>query len=365
MLTKKQMYRWSFPVLLIIITFTAPIIGQLLDTDEGILNIALYPGKNQEAELIANELCADESIISYTLCASDEEAHSRVKKGKSDCAWIFNDDFYEGLSDHAQKGFSNPVITIIEREENIALMLSREKLYGKIFPRITYQVYKNYIRSEIGDKEKISDEKIDETYTEMERKGSLIEIKPLGSDKGYSYGDNNLLLSPIRGFLSILIMLCGFVCALYFIKEKNDGIYVGMAFEKLFFPAFGACFSAVFLSSAASCISMCLAGFSQNILWEIFVIFVFSICASVFCTLICLSFKNVTLAGALIPPFIILMLVMCPIFFNVKFVVWPKYLLPPYYYLMGIHNPEYNFYCIIYSLVLMTITGLICRFKKA
>lgn len=63
----------------------------------------------------------------------------------------------------------------------------------------------------------------------------------------------------------------------------------------------------------------------------------------------CTVFRSPGKLGATIPGLIIVMGVMCPIFFNVNFLGWFRWFLPPYYYLNAITRADYILYMALYS----------------
>ena len=102
----------------------------------------------------------------------------------------------------------------------------------------------------------------------------------------------------------------------------------------------------------AALLSLSFSDLFTDAIPEIVNMFLFCICTGLFCAFLCTIIRSVPFFGALIVPLIIIILVMCPIFFNADFLVWAKYLLPNYYYLMSMHNPEYMLYSLGYILAM-------------
>ena len=369
MLTKKHLYRWSFPLLLIVTVISGPVLSGVLSNENGLVNVAICPGEDKLAQKACDSLLSEKSAIKYTAVKSKKEAQKLVESGRCDVAWMVRDDFSKRIETIVREDRIIPLIDVYQRENSIALELSRGKLYGKTFSYLTYEMYREYVLTEIAENGNISEERIRETYDNTAHEGAVIQIKNEDSNETLEILGENYLLSPIRGFLSILITLCGLAAGLYFVGEKRRGLYSLIREDRHYAPAFGSCLGAILLSGLASLLSLSLSDIFTNTPLEILIMLLFCVSSALFCTFLCTVIRNVPLFGALIVPIIIIILIMCPIFFNANFLLWIKYLLPNYYYLLSVYHPVYiiytAFYCIVWGIAIKIVSLLMSRRKRA
>ena len=85
---------------------------------------------------------------------------------------------------------------------------------------LSYSVYKNHMNEVMNVH---NDSVIDEYYKENFFDDSLIEISYLNSNS--SIEDKNYLLTPLRGMLSLLVILCSISSVMYFLNDIRKGVF--------------------------------------------------------------------------------------------------------------------------------------------
>ncbi|MBQ4528252.1 MAG: ABC transporter permease [Clostridia bacterium] len=366
MLLKKLLHRWSFLVLLALIPSLLPALSGAMSDESGIVKVALCAenGSGRVAENVIDSLLGEETIVNYVVYENSDEAIEAVKKSKCDAAWIFDYDFEARMNAYLEKKTIQPFMRVIEQEDSISLMLAREKLYGRLYSHITYKLYSDFVRTELLPDENISDEELKEYYDAEKQNDNLIEIKMIDSDTALDVADANYLKTPLRGLLSLLVMLCGFAAAGFFMKERNDGVYDWMSYKSKIIPAFGSCFGAVLLSGVMVLVSVYAGGLNTDVATELSAMAVYIFAATAFCVFLTACFKNFAGFGPFIPFLMIVMLVMCPIFFSFLFLPAVRFSLPPYYYLMAIYNQEYIWYMLIYGVGVMIVSYILYSLRR-
>ncbi|MDE7403957.1 MAG: hypothetical protein K2M81_02500, partial [Lachnospiraceae bacterium] len=281
----------------------------------------------------------------------------QVTDYEADVAWIFSENFQSDLQKASADKRCEPVVTVVEREDNVPLRFSRQILVNKIYSDFSYMVYADFIRDDMGLTE-VSDAELQAAYEKMFVEGSLFQMEYLDGQREEA-DDYNYLLTPIRGILALWFVLCGFAASMYFIQDERSGVFSRVALKNRLWAAFG--MHAVILSDAAIVlmIALKLAGVFTSWQRELVGILLFAGCTLVFCNLIRLLCRTPERLGACIPILLMGMLAMCPVFINSRnFGVLP-YLLPPYYYLKSIHSTYYLYGMVIYIGVLFSLCVLI------
>ncbi|MBQ4630491.1 MAG: hypothetical protein IJB70_05890 [Clostridia bacterium] len=358
MLTKKLFHRWSFLVLLALIPVIIPLLGGVLSDEGGIVKIALCAESDSDevAHSVINTLISEDSVIKYEIFDNREEAVRAVEQQKCDAAWIFDAKFKERMNAYVDKESIKPFMQIVEREDTISLMLAREKLFGSLYTNISYKIFDNFVSNELLPDKNLSDETIKKYFDAEKQNVNLIEIKMIGSDKVLNISDSNYLKTPLRGLLSLLIMLCGFAAAGFFMKERLDGMYDWLSPKSKIIPAFGSCFAAVFVSALVVFASLYAGGLNVDFVTEFCSMLVYIFATTSFCVFLTACFRSFVKFGPFIPFLMIIMLVLCPIFFSFRFLHGIQLLIPAYYYLMSVYSFEYVWYMAIYSVVTMIVS---------
>lgn len=364
LLNKRLLKKYSFLLILCLVPFLVGGMNYLSKEDSGIVRIALCM-KNPKEELAAeiiDDLLKKDSVFSYVFCEDEEEARRMVTDYEADIAWIFSENFKSDLQKAAADKRCEPVVTVVEREDNVPLRFSRQILVGKIYSGFSYMVYADFIRDDMGLSE-VSDAELQAAYEKMFVEGSLFQMEYLDGEKEETE-DYNYLLTPIRGILSLWFVLCGFAASMYFIQDERSGVFERVPLKSRLRTAFG--MHAVILSDAAIIllIALKLAGVFTSWGRELAGILLFAGCTLVFCNLVRLLCYTPERLGACIPILLMGMLAMCPVFINSRrFGVLP-YLLPPYYYLKSIHSTYYLYGMAIYIGVLLILCFLTFRWQN-
>lgn len=354
MLTKRLFHKFSFIVLLCLIPVMVFATNGAMSEKSGVLKIMLCSeSENSGAEDIIESLLDGESIILFQKSDSVEEALNEVQQHRADAVWCFADDFDEKAEKLAGHKSKEPLIRVYEREDTVPLQLSKEKLYGAIYDTLSYNIYKNFVYTQLVDVHRMSEAEVKSYYDEMNRRGDIVELESVKTDKPES---TNYLTAPLRGMLSLLILLCGLAAAMYYLKDKSAGKFDWMPEEKRIIPAFAQCLSAVIPASVAVLAALCFANISVGIIHELTAMAFFVVSSAGFCLLLCTVFRSSGKLGAAVPGLLIAAMVSSPVFFSLNSLKPLSIMIPTYYYLNSVYNTEYYLYSAVYILCVYGIT---------
>ena len=365
MLTKRLLVKKSFVVLIAIIPFLIPLANLAMKNESGVVRVALcnVQEDGSSADAIIRELMNEESVIAYTEYSTEDTAISAVENGKADVAWIFHTDFNTRLSKYISRESIRPVVTVVAREESVRLSLTREKLFGKLYAVMVYNQYEKFVRDEILADTDITHDELKKFYDNNILPSELVEIRMQGSDEAVNAGAD-YLTAPLRGLMSLVVMLCGFVAAGISIKEKTKGTYTWLPEHKRVIPAFGSCMAAAVVSGGVVLISLYAGGIAGGFGRELLIMMAYIFAVASVCTAVASAFSRFEAFGALIPLMMLGMVVLCPVFFSVKAFPALRLLMPPYYYLMAVHNIEYAGYMLIYSIIALLIPAMTLKIRS-
>ncbi len=351
---KRFFLKKGFIALLVLIPLAGATLGIVAGMDSGVLTVYLAARDEDEiSSQIINELSAENGIMRFVV-SDEEEAASAVKYGKADAAWIFEADLSDKIKLFAEKpSTKNHLVDIFQREENISAMLMREKLCGVLFPYIGHELYTCFVEKELS--KDISQDVMEEYYASIMPKGS--ELFDL-SENTEMKNSSKYLSAPLRGLLSVLCVLGGMTVSMFWMRDREKGLFFSLSGAKLQFFSFAYHFVAVFDLCLIMAASLYVSGRGGDLLYELVSALLFAISVSLFCMIISSLAKKISVLVALAPLLSIAMLIICPVFFTVKPLEVFARLFPPYYYLSGANFYEILFYILCETVLLLPLAWL-------
>lgn len=358
---KRLIKKPSFFLLLCSIPLLVAAMQMVSQEESGMLKIVLYQ-ENTEDELsskLVTDLLTQESVLQYVQVETEEEAYAAVRSTEADAAWIFPDDMQEKLDTYIAGAYDREFIKIIEREDNVALQLSREKLYGALYSYFPYSVYRDFVQNELAAGQEISEEELLAYYEGSRVEGNLFQLSFIsGESSEMNATEQNYLTAPVRGLLSLLVILSGLAATMYFLQDEEAGVFDRVALPAREKYLYGYQAAAMIYIGAATLLALFLTGNFWGIK-EVGLMLLFMLMNVGFCSVIKKICKNLQRLGTCIPLLMMGMLVLCPIFFAVRRFRVLQCLLPPFYYLNAIHNNRYVWQMILYCAVVFGIEILL------
>ncbi len=359
MYSKRLLHKVSFIVLLCLIPALVPLSYSIMSSENSsMLHIVLCAQDNDPTSTKAiDSLTESNGIIKYTLCSSEVEARDTVRNHKADAAWIFVSDFGAKLDSYTAKEHSDPLVHIIMREDSVPLQISREMLYGSFYADLSYSLYRNFLLDALGSDEDVSESEFRNVYTTVQRKGNIINVKQLNDEVKRIH--TNYLTAPIRGLLSLMVVLCTVAAAMYYLQDQAENKYAWLPPHKRLIPAFASCLSAAVFSAAAVFVALQISGVSVGFGRELLAIILYLLTSTAFCLVLCTLFRSPGNLGTTIPGIVIAMLVLSPVFFSGKGMQFIRVLLPSHYYLYSVYDSSYFIWSVVYCLAAFALAVLL------
>lgn len=353
LLNKRLFKKYSFWMILCLVP--ALVAGMRLASHEesGVACVAIYredPRDALTAEVI-RQLTEEKTLLRYVFCETQEEARAMVVGGRADAAWIFPGDLQAAMEQAAAGKSVEPVVTMVEREDSVILVLTREILSSVLYPYFSYQVYADFVRDDCGLGE-LSDEELLKSYNETKMEGDLFRIVLLD---GTTWEDKGYLLAPVRGMMALWLVLCGLAASMYFMQDEQEGTFDRMPLQRRLWAAFG--MQAVLLCDGAVVLLAALGIGGLFTSWpvEVLSVVLFACCIAAMANLLRLLCRNTERLGCCIPILLLAMMAFSPMFVNVTGWRAVKLLLPSYYYLQSIHDSRYLCDMAAYAVI---VTGI-------
>lgn len=360
---KRLLKKISFLIILCCIPLLVLGVNLMAKQESGILRVVLC---QEDADDLSEKIVANilrmESALSFVEAETVEEAIRLVQSDKADAAWIFPEDFTGVMETYFKQGiWDDPLIRIVEKEDNVMLHLSREVLFSRLYSSITYMVYEDFVRTEVLEGVEVSEDELWESYQKTNMEENMFEFSYLDgetADMGTSY-----MLYPVRGLLALVIVLCGLALGLYFMQDEQSGIFIWMPLNRSVLGSWLYQMPGLADVGLVVLAALFFSGVTVGILTELLLMFVYLWMVAGFSDLVRRLCGKPVRLGAMIPLLMLVMLAVTPIFMGAPNMKWIQLLLPPYYYINALHNNAYRVGMLVYIVVVFAVNFLILKLQ--
>lgn len=364
LLNKRLLMKISFLVILCCIPFLVVGVNYMTKQDSGMLKVVIHLEDTEDelATEVIKELKNHENMLQFMETSSVEEAQKLVQNGKADMAWLFPANLQSEIeaflnNDANEEG----IIQIIEKEDNVALHLSREILFGRLYKAVSYTLYTQFVTQELLPGETISEEMLSEHYARTNMDGNMFEFSFLDGEKGDM--NTSYLLFPMRGLLAVVIALCGLALGLYFMQDEQKGIFTWMPLNKSVWGSWLYQLPGLLDVGIIVMIALKLAGIFTNWQTELILMVLYLLMVAGFSDVVRRLCGKPVRLGAIIPMLMLIMLALSPIFMGAVNAKPIQVFLPSYYYLNAIHNKSYWLWMLVYIVIVYVTDFLLLKLE--
>lgn len=355
-LLTKRLYRRNTFLVMVVLIPTLVLGYAAMDTDEsGMLTVAVAQQDCVSPEdSLMQALQSESQLLYFRPCASAEEARALVAAGKVDTAWIFPQDVAAGVKAFVDSPNDHPFVQVVVREDSVMLRLARERLSSAAYPQIARQVFLTFVRRLAPELNALSDAALLERYDR-----TLIEDTLFTFDEEYArLVETHYLLSPLRGLLGLVILLCALATAMYHLRDLRYGTFCRLGLRRRWIPELAGQVTAVTHVALAAAVCLSLAGLSANPGRELALVVLYSLGCAAFAMALRRLLCSVRLLAALLPAVATLTLVVCPVFFDLTIPSAVRFLFPTTYYIYAANQPEYLLHLAAYTTVCFGVYAL-------
>lgn len=367
LLQAKRLYKKaSFAVLLALVPISVLALTVAAGRDEGIVRIGLARTTEDDplSCAVMDELVSDTTIIGFSVYPSPSDAIEAVGTGEVDEAWIFVAEATLRMQEYASTASSGePFVTIVGREDDLILSLMREKLSSTLFKHCAGALYIDFIRENAPSLDRLSDSELMVYFDSVTIGEDLFTFSNLSENGTAQNATTSYLTAPVRGLLGILCVVCGLAAAMYYIDDDRRGAYSKIPESRRPFVAYASIAVAVLNVSVVSFISMKIAGAGVSPLRELAGVLANTLAVSSFCLLTASLFRDNRMIGALILPLSVVMIGVCPVFFNYTVIRALQLVFPPTYYVNSAHETVCLLYSLLYAAVCLGAVFVINKLR--
>jgi hypothetical protein len=368
LLWKRLYKKWVFLLLLVLIPVLVFGYGQTTQEDSGLMTVALASRAERIEPLtrsIWDELLRS-NVVRYIECADPEEARALVESDGADVAWIFEADLESKIYDFvAHRSRSYAFITILEPENHVTLKLARELVSGILFSYCAEPVYLQYIRENAPELDHLTDRQLLQYYEDAIGEENLFVFSDMEGNLQQEDAQDNYLLTPVRGMLGVVAVLAGLATAMYYIRDEKNGTFAWIPLGRRGGVEFGCQLISLLNVVAVALISLALAGQAAALGREVLIAILYSFCVAGFAMLVRRLTVGIRGLGMATPLLLVVMLTVCPVFFDLGVVRQLQYCFPPTYFVNAAYQDRYLLAMGLYGAVCLAVCGILdlCRLK--
>lgn len=365
LLTKRLYKKLTFLAILLLIPALVLGYGAAAKGDSGMITVVLAQQEEDPiAEEIIRSLEGSTQLIRYEICDDAKIAEDMVRGGKADMAWIFHGDLDAKLDKFVeQPKAKNAIVTVLLREDDVSLRLAREKLSGALYRVLSQRVYLSYIRENVPEFDDLSDEVLMEYHAGQKMSDTLFDFgdPDAGMERVQSV---HYLTAPVRGLLAVVIALCGMATALYYMQDTRRGTFAWVSTRRRPGVELGCQLVSLANVTAVVMLALVLTGQTGSFLAELATALLYCLCCAAFSMVLRRLCGSVRLLAMLLPLLVVVMLVVCPVFFDLGDLRSLQYLLPPTYFIQGAYNAKYLLYMMGYTGICLGVYGVLGLFRE-
>lgn len=373
LLTKRLLKKPSFWAVLLLVPVMVFGLGLAAQEEAHILRIAVYaePSSDPLGSRITEELEDLDGVVEYTVCGSEGELRREVALSQADAGYILPAEL-TGMMEAYLAGRKNELpydghlISVIANEDTIQLQLAREQFFSVLYP------YLSELAAEQFTLEQKEFAGLNEDYVREQIRGLYREERVEDSIFRFAYGtdapeidpdQNSYLMTPVRGMLSVFVFFTGLTMGMYLMRDRKAGMFQWVRYGKKPLYYWLSILAGTVLGGIAAYLGLWISGTFTEWQGELPRMALLVLASAGFSGILCQLVRNMAVYGAILPLLVLLSVVLCPVFVAFHGLGILKALLPPYFYLNGLHSARITGYLAVYALASNAAALLLLRLE--
>ncbi|MBQ6386930.1 MAG: ABC transporter permease [Lachnospiraceae bacterium] len=345
LINKRLFLSGSFLFLMLLIPVTAALLSLVSAADKGVVTIALAAESGPEAETgkladCMSRLKAESRIVRFLDAGSEEEARQLAAQGRADAAWVFAAGYEDRLTRIAEGG-RDILVRVYTPEDTVFMKLAREKLFAAVYPDLSRQIYRTFIKTALPAETSSNAADPDACYGMSASPNDLIRFSLMdggpGADAAEAISEDYLLL-PVRGMLAVLIFSAGMAASIFFLLDRERGCFIWLTDRETALTGAFYTGSAVFWTSLMSLAALRISGTFTSAGHELILMLLYAAAVGGQCGLLRKIAGKPGITAVILPALILLTLCLCPVFLNFRTLRGVAALLPAFHYLHGVRS---------------------------
>jgi ABC-2 type transport system permease protein len=338
LLTKRELHHTFTLMLLILVPVCACIYGKIhLEEDNGtpLVGIMALDGDSIAADTVEKLLSANgNDAVTFYAANSLDELEGDIRAGSTDCGYVL----CEGLGERLSRSSIKNTVTLYESPSSMMTSLANEMVFAAIYESMGATIANSFAAndetlSRLGDQS----EYINERFNYYLDGPATFHIEFKSMETGLSEIEVKKTTFPLRGILSLLILLGGLMGQVRFLADRDNGVFTSRTRSFIGFGRITYTIIPVLLWGISALASLTLSGNWTTTAIELAHMGLYALMVVFVSVLLGLMLNNQFLLAAAIPVTIICCLLFCPIFIDLGSIIplikVVRKILPPYYYI--------------------------------
>lgn len=379
LLLKRLLKRKSYILMLVLVPLLVNVLILLGDGSGAVMKIGVYvPGQDASSQALREMIYEDSAPIRYVKYYNLNEMIADLKDKTIDEGWAVPYDLDTVVRQMAASQYPSDKIYVLIREEGLSHMLGREIITSKVYPLIAKQLMIQYMSKNIYDGKPTEKQllEMNNSYEAYNVDGSFFEMGYFDeATNKISYGDS-ILLMPLRGIISIWLLLCGIATSMYYLIDEKNGLFIWWKTKTPFLRDIGY-YGVVFILptiiaflTIVQCngIALQLSDWATEgkleshreymnavlatVPYEALTLIVYVFNIIFLAMLFRMIFRSVRNLGILTPALIMMTMVLSPVFIDIKELRPIQRFCPAFHYLSSLHDHYYLVTLGVYTVIL-------------
>lgn len=374
LLSKRLFVKPSFLAILLLAPLLTAGTMLLADADAHILRIAVYaePSTDMLGERIIDDLTAIDGVVKYEPYSSEEELRRAVGESEADAGYLLPAGLTELLREYAagdKSGFpyDGHLIRVVTNRDNIQLQLAREQLYSVLYPHISEMISEQFTLEQddfSGMSEDAVRRSVEALYEQMHVDESIFQFAYIGEETPADLDNISYLTSPLRGLLSLFVLLTGLASSLYLLQDRKEGRFEWARYGYRPVYEWLSILSGTAAGGAAAYLALFFSGtftaWGEELLLMILLVFAVTGFSSILSRII----RNMAVFGTCIPLVLLISAALTPVFASFNGVMTIKYMLPAFCYLNSVNSMNYRVRLLLYVLAVNGLYFLLSALRN-
>ncbi|MCR4694150.1 MAG: ABC transporter permease [Pseudobutyrivibrio sp.] len=361
LLFKRLIKKKSYLAMILVVPLMVLAMTLVARGQAGFMTIGLYFEEavvSDAAPFLQEDLRENPGSFTFVFYDDKEQLEADLRDSTLTEAWIIPEDFDSTIADMARYNDTDNPVRILVREEGISHLLAREFLSARLYPLIAKEVMGAYAMENFRDLSDTDLNQLNNIFDTYELEGNLFEMGYLDGDRADD-SDGGYLLMPLRGILSLWLLLCGFAGAMYYIKDREDGLFIWWKSKTPFLRDMGYFLVIVIVPSLLVLFGLLAGGAFTTVSRELSLILLYDLTIILIGDILVSVLRKIKNIGLVMPLAILSSALLSPVFIDLKSARQIQVFFPTFLYMSGIHDDYYVGRLAMYILYLLFIDLII------
>ena len=333
LLQKRMIRRKSYVAMVLSVLLFVAVLRGISTAESGLATIAIYveEGADDTALKLRDNIMGTDSVILYREFDSADEAIDETASGRADATWIIPADLSRTVLEFAEKERTRHPINIYVREQNVIHFFLQEILQSQVYRLAGSRILDDYSYENLGTG--------NDEYERYIPGDSIFKLYNIGDPDASE--EMNYIVMPLRGFMALWLMISAIASAMYYIYDKNNGLFIFWKTRNAFLRELMYHLIVTLDSAVIALFGLLVGGVFTGVLKELAAMAVYVVILTLFSMFVRLLLDSEMAVGVFTPVMITVAAIFSPVFVDLRSYKVIQNIVPPFHYLKSVFDPYY------------------------